>query len=914
MKTATPPSAVPVWRVVVIEDSQEDRDEIRRLLLRGSDRQYRCAEAETGAAGLRAVFDASDGPPDCVVLDYALPDMDALEVLAGMAGADGLTVCPVVVLTGSVGSRRGPVVLRAGAQDFIGKSWMTAESLTRAVENATERWAMTREIQARRTALQLSEAQLQLAVEVAGLGVNRIDYRTHTVVLDSVAAALFGLEGGLPLPRSAVHATFHPDDKAEIVRLMNQSLDPNGDGTFSMEHRVIRRDGSTRWLYVKKQVAFGEVGGTRRPVTGVLAAVDITDRKVADEQLRASEEFNRSLMCGTADCVKVLDTDGRLLHMNVPGLCTLEIDDFGPLCGQPWTTLWPAHMHSEIQRAITSASTGITHVFQAFRPTAKGRPRWWDVAVSAVRNPVNGQVVRLLVVSRDITNRKQAEATLVARERELRTLADNTPDILTRFDRDLRHVFVNAAIERATGRPVADILGKTNRDLEMPADLCDQWDAAVRNVFDAGHNKSLDFTYDTPAGPRLFTARLVPEFDADGRVEFVLGVTTDVTERKHLEEALHDAARRKDEFLATLAHELRNPLAPIRNGLQVMRMSPAGSPAVVKAREMMERQLGHMVRLVDDLMDVSRINSGKVELKREKLQIRALLDHAIEVSRPLVEAGGHTLTVKVSDEPVWVDGDLTRLAQVVSNLLNNAAKYTPNGGHIALSAGVEGDEVVIDVTDTGTGISPDMLPKVFDLFSQVDRTLDRAQGGLGIGLSLVNKLLEMHGGTVTAQSPGLGLGSTFTVRLPLAATDERHEPAAASANGTPAPRLPGRSALVVDDNVDGAESLAIMLALFGHASRVAHDGPAGLSAAREFQPEVVFLDIGLPGMSGYEVAERIRADATLPGAILVAMTGWGSEQDKQKSRAAGFDFHLTKPIEVQAAQEILAGFSRIPAG
>ena len=302
MKSDASVAPVPMWRVVIIEDSPEDRDELRRLLLKGSDRRYQFVEAQTGAAGVRAVLEDPDGPPDCVLLDYTLPDTDALEVLPAVIGPDGLTICPFVVVTGIADMRLGPAVLRAGAQDFIGKDWMTAESLTRAIENAAERWAMTRELQARAAALKAGQHQLQLAVELAGLGVTRIDYCTNTVVLDSIAAELFGLEAGVPLPRSAIHDTFHPDDAAEISRLMNHSLDPAGDGCFVMEHRVVHGDGSIRWQSVKKQVVFGDVGGVRGPVAGILAAVDITERKAAERELaRHREDLQREVETRTAE-------------------------------------------------------------------------------------------------------------------------------------------------------------------------------------------------------------------------------------------------------------------------------------------------------------------------------------------------------------------------------------------------------------------------------------------------------------------------------------------------------------------------------------------------------------------------------------------------------------------------------------
>jgi signal transduction histidine kinase len=375
-------------------------------------------------------------------------------------------------------------------------------------------------------------------------------------------------------------------------------------------------------------------------------------------------------------------------------------------------------------------------------------------------------------------------------------------------------------------------------------------------------------------------------------------------ETRRTAEALKEADRRKDEFLATLAHELRNPLAPLANGLEVLKYA-ATPEAAGQTRHMMERQLGHLVRLVDDLLDISRVTTGKIRLRQEHLDLRAAVEAAVESVRPLVEAGGHALTVRPPAGPLWVHADPTRMTQVVSNLLTNAAKYTPDGGRIDVSAAAEGGRAVVRVTDTGMGIPADMLPKVFDLFTQVGKHLDRAQGGLGIGLSLVRKLVEMHGGEVTAESAGPGRGSTFTVRVPLG-------PAPAGAAGAGGPPSPSHSrrrrVLVVDDNVDAAESLAMLLGLLGHETAVAHTGPDALRQAPAFRPDVVVLDIGLPGMNGYEVARALRADEASAGAVFVALTGWGAEEDRRRSREAGFDVHLTKPVEPRHLEELFAGF------
>lgn len=379
-------------------------------------------------------------------------------------------------------------------------------------------------------------------------------------------------------------------------------------------------------------------------------------------------------------------------------------------------------------------------------------------------------------------------------------------------------------------------------------------------------------------------------------------------ENARLYDSLREQDRRKDEFLATLAHELRNPLAPVRTGLEILKI--AGDAEQGKAaREMMERQLKHMVRLVDDLLDVSRVSRGKVELRREHVELRQVIDLALETSLPLFESARHELKVSLPPEPFYVFGDLTRLAQVLSNLLNNAAKYTADGGRVALSAAQDGTDVVIRIDDSGVGIPSEMLPKVFDLFTQVGRTIDRSQGGLGIGLSLVKRLVEMHDGSVVAESLGPGKGSTFLVRLPLA---KKRTQRANASSGDGAVKSNGHSSrriLVVDDNADAAASLAMLLRYNGCETRVAYSGPAALEVVGEFHPEVVFLDIGLPGLNGYEVANRIRQELGLSRTVLIALTGWGSDEDRRRSHEAGFNYHLTKPVEATVVSDVLARFA-----
>jgi CheY-like chemotaxis protein/two-component sensor histidine kinase len=371
-----------------------------------------------------------------------------------------------------------------------------------------------------------------------------------------------------------------------------------------------------------------------------------------------------------------------------------------------------------------------------------------------------------------------------------------------------------------------------------------------------------------------------------------------------MEHALRDADRRKDEFLATLAHELRNPLAPIRNSLQILKM-PRLDPATVReARDMMERQVQSLVRLVDDLLDVARVMRDKIELRREPVEIATIVARAVETVHSLIEVQGHRLDVSVPQESLLVDADPVRLAQVLSNLLTNSAKYTEPNGQIWLSAVREGAEVVLRVRDNGIGIAPDLLPHVFELFVQADHAFTKSQGGLGIGLTLVKNLTQLHGGTVEARSAGLGKGSEFSVHLPLILSNRAESPAKHDEVRYETPSS-GHRLLIVDENKDAAVSLATLLRLQGHDVRVAHDGASALTLASSFLPHMIFLDIGMPDMDGYEVARTMRERPGLENVVLAALTGWGQEEDRRRTAAAGFDHHLVKPPEPAALERLL---------
>jgi PAS domain S-box-containing protein len=406
---------------------------------------------------------------------------------------------------------------------------------------------------------------------------------------------------------------------------------------------------------------------------------------------------------------------------------------------------------------------------------------------------------------------------------------------------------------------------------------------------------------------RWFLSRAVPIRDAAGNIIRWFGTNTDITEQRQAEAALKEADHRKNEFLAMLAHELRNPLAPIHNAVQVLRLTGGNGEAVASASAMMERQVGQMVRLVDDLLDLSRISRGKIELRRVRVELASAVHHAVEAARPLVQSMEHDLTVILPPTPIYLHADPTRLAQVIGNLLNNACKFTNKGGHISLTVEQVDSQAIVRVRDPGIGIAADQLPRIFDMFMQIDTSLERSVSGLGLGLTLVKNLVEMHNGTVEVNSDGIGKGTEFVVRLPIMAGATKPsppEPPTSESSRTTARRI-----LVVDDNRDSAESLAMLLKLTKNDTHTAYDGLEAVEAAATWKPDVILFDIGLPKLNGYEACRRIREQPWGRRMIMVALTGWCQQEDRQRSSEAGFDGHLVKPVDLAALTQLLAGFS-----
>ncbi|MGA9768451.1 MAG: ATP-binding protein, partial [Blastocatellia bacterium] len=658
-----------------------------------------------------------------------------------------------------------------------------------------------------------------------------------------------------------------------------------------------------------------------------------------EDDLRRSDEQFQLLFKNSGDAILVADDDGNYIEAN-QAACEMLGYGHEQLLRMNVSDLKAVESPDATDRYQDYVRKGFeTGEFNFVRPDGERRIAQYNASRFAPG--------RHLSILRDITERKQIEAALKKQSERLRLmweaasllLTTDEPDkmVLGLFHKIAPHFgldtyfnfMVNDAgdalrLESCTG--ISEETARTITRLEFGQAVCgtvalrcepivatyiqDSFEPMTQLIKSFGiraYACSPLLINGKLLGTLSFASRTRDQFEED-ELEFLRTICHYVTvayERLRLVLELKENDRRKDEFLATLAHELRNPLAPIRNGLQIMRIASDNPTAVEQARETMERQLQQMVHLIDDLLDLSRISRGKVELRKERGNLATVLHNAIETSRPLIEQSGHQLTVSIPPESIFVDADVTRLAQVFANLLNNAAKYTEKGGRIWLTVERETDRVVVSVKDTGVGIPAHQLPGVFEMFSQVDRSLEKSQGGLGIGLSIVRRLVEMHGGTVEARSEGHGLGSEFIVRLPaLMYSDHESQPSAG--HEQPVSASGQRRILVADDNEDSAFTMATMLRIMGHEVRTAHDGIEAIEAAEAFRPELILLDIGMPRLNGYDACRRIREQVWGGSMVMVALTGWGQDEDKRRSHEAGFDHHLVKPIEPETLEKLLA--------
>jgi PAS domain S-box-containing protein len=693
----------------------------------------------------------------------------------------------------------------------------------------------------------------------------------------------------------------HPRTKEAI----NQAIEDKR--TFELEHQVNRSDGSLGWTFSRAIPILDEAGNI---IEWFGMASDITRRKQVEAELHDIRSRMEAALDAGAIGTWSWDVRADRFYGDASFARMFAIAPSAVAGGTLSSIVESIHPDDRqfVNELVAKAIDNGDRYEADYRVAQPGGGWKWVTARGQVERDANGQAVRFPGVVIDISDWKRAEQDLALlteesnrRKRLYETFLTSTPDLAYVFDLDHKFAYANDVLLKMWGRTWDEAIGKTCLELGY-----EPWHAAM-------HDEEIDKVKATRAplrgevpftgtfGRRIYDYIFVPVFGADGEVEAVAGTTRDVTERKEAEQALRDADRKKDDFLALLAHELRNPLAPIRNGLQVMRLAEGNPTTVATARDMMERQLTHMVRLIDDLLDVSRITRNKMELRCSRVVLADVIGNAVEASSPMIQESGHELTVILPPEPIVLDADLTRLAQVFSNMLSNSAKYTPQGGKIWLSAERTDREVIVSVRDTGIGIPEQSLSSIFDMFSQVDRNIERSKGGLGIGLALVKGLVEMHGGTVAADSVE-GKGSTFTVRLPISEPIATSGPTATEGDVAYGSR---RRMLVVDDNRDGADSMAIMLRLLGNEVATAHDGLEAVAAAGAFRPEVILMDIGLPRLNGLDATHQIREQPWGREIKIIALTGWGQENDREQSRKAGCDGHLVKPVDLTDLEKLL---------
>lgn len=632
---------------------------------------------------------------------------------------------------------------------------------------------------------------------------------------------------------------------------------------------------------------------------------DYLERHAIQQAVAQSEERFRSFLGATSDVVFRMDPDWTEMRH-------LKGQAFVADTHEPRVRWLDHYVPQEDQPAVAQAIRhAVQHksVFELDHRVIRvdGSLGWAHSRAVPVLDD-NGEVIEWFGAASDITARKCAEEALRVSQQRYHTLFDSIDEgycvIRMQFDaggrcEDYTFLEVNQAFERHTG--IRDAVGRSMR--AIAPDHEEWWFEVYGHIAKTGESRRFELpAHALQRHYDVYAFRIGAPEDCQVAVLF-----NDVSERKRQEAQLREVDRRKDEFLAILAHELRNPLAPVRSGLQVLQLSQGDPQTAAHLVPLLQRQVDHMVRLVDDLLEVSRIAGGKVELRPEAVNVTDALRSALETSRPQLDAGQHHFSLDLPDEILTVHADPLRLSQIIANLLNNAAKYTDQGGQIVLRAQRDGGDVLIVVEDNGRGIAQDMLPRIFDLFAQSPQTSNLAQGGIGVGLTLVRSLVEMQGGQVDARSGGAGLGSVFTVRLPLHGTPAAAapDPAPLASDASDAPDgMERKRVLVVDDNVDAAEGLRMLLELMGMDARAAFDGAAGLAATAEFAPHLVFLDIGMPGMDGFEFARRVRAENT-PCPALVAVSGWGQQDDRRRSREAGIDAHLVKPVGMEELQEVL---------
>ena len=768
--------------------------------------------------------------------------------------------------------------------------------------------AVGRRVVAGETALQSNAERLRVTLASIGDGVISADRHGNVVSLNPVAEALTGWTQSEAMGRP-IEEVFHivgESGREPVASPAQRALRQGGVAGLANHTVLIARDGAERPI----DDSAAPIRDREGRIAGVVLVFrDITRRRQDEQALQAGTRALRELIDLLPGAIYNSDAAGRLLEFNA---AATQLSGREPELGNDkWFRNWT--LYRPDGTPLPREQVPMTRVLDQGRGTRgeelvlqrEDGVHLWLAAYSTPRFDDEGAVAGALHLLLDITERKETDAALKISELRYRHLFESATDGILILDAaSARITDANPRICELLGQTHADLVGRELWQVGLFEDR-DACVAAMRTLQRERYVRLEDVPLQTRPGRRI-DVEFVSNVYGKAPCEVAQCNIRDITARKSAAEELRESSQRKSEFLAMLAHELRNPLAPIRSALEII--SHAGGDAATQraAVETMQRQVAHMVRMVDDLLDVSRVERGTIELRRRRVDLADVVRQAAELAQPLCDRLQHRFTVTLPAQPVHVDADPTRLAQVLGNLLNNACKFTPTpGGRVELTLGREAAQAVIRVRDNGVGIAADQMARIFEMFVQVDSSLERSASGLGIGLTLVRTLVELHGGTVQAASDGVGRGSEFVIRLPaLAATSESGPGAPEPVLGECAASVP-RRILVVDDNRDATESLALLLQLEGHVTRAAYDGLEALEVARSFDPEIVLLDIGLPGLNGYEVAHCLRQQPGGDRLLLVALTGWGQDDDRVRTRAAGFDEHLVKPVDPALLARVL---------
>jgi PAS domain S-box-containing protein len=840
---------------------------------------------------------------------------------SGIETAGALVALPLVVR----GEAIGGIGLRfATERDFTNEdraflltvAGLCAQALERAHLYDTEHAARERAERVER-ALRESEERLRAIIDNCPSAIFVKDPEGRYLLANRACEVYWGKPVEQVIGKTA-HDYFPPtlaktlgDDDQQVLATGNvlryEAVMPAGDATVTA-------------LTVKFPLR--DANGKPHAVCGI--ATDITDMKRAGEALRKSEERFTQFMQHLPGLAWIKDIEGHYVFANDAALVafgTRKEQLYGKVDDEIFAQATASQFREHDRRALES-NIGVRVVETLNHPN--GELRYSIVSKFAIPGP-DGQAAFVGGMAIDATEEMQTRAVLQESEERFRATFDQAAVGIAHVGPDGRWLRVNRKLCEIVGYRADELLALTFQDITHPEDLEADLTQVRRLLAGEIETYSMEKRYFRKDRSLVWinlTVSLVRT--PDGQPKYFISVVEDITEKKAVRDALREseerlrdhagqlqqADRRKDEFLATLAHELRNPLAPLRNGLQLIKLAGNKPQVAEPARAMMERQLEHMVHLIDDLLDVSRITRGKLELRRQRVELATIVQSAIESSRLMIETSGHQLTVTLPPQTTELHADPVRLAQVFTNLLTNAAKYTDRGGRIWLSAVRQGGDVVVTIKDNGIGIAPQHLPRLFEMFNQVTPARQRSQGGLGIGLSLVKGLVEMHGGTVQVHSDGPDKGSEFIVCLPLAVEHAANPTTDAPIEGEP--HAGTLRILVADDNRDAADSLAMLLKIQGHELHTVHDGQEAVEAAAWFCPDAAFLDIGMPKLNGLEVARHIRSQLWGKKIVLVAVTGWGQEEDKLRSNKSGFDHHLIKPVDPVALEKLLAVLTNRP--